>query len=170
MNQSDLMQPIAAKVNQLLEKYEYLISLLSLLAIILNYYHISPADILMQIVLSAYAAAIFLCAYLPVLPDEEGQVKNPQMVGFTNFIFKLTCLSSSVALLSILFNFSKWPGGEVMGNLSIINCGVCLLGMLILQFGYHIKSKAFDPRNYYRLAILLVFSLYFMIERNQLFG
>jgi hypothetical protein len=170
MNQTDLMRQIGEKANALLEKYEYLLALLALLATILYYLNILSAEVLLIPVFSIYALVIFFCAYIPVLPDEESQPARPELLGFTNFIYKLMCLSCSVGLLAILFTLSHWPGGEMMGNLSISSCGICLVGMLILQFGFNVKSKAFDSRHYYRLAILLVFSLYFMIERVQLFG
>jgi hypothetical protein len=169
MNQSELMRPIGEKVYPLLERYEYIISLFALLAIILHYLHISPAGILLNLVLSTYAVVIFLCAFVPALPEEESQLNSPKLIGFINFVYRLMWLSCSVGLISILYNLSHWPGGEVMGNISVSSCGICLLAMLILQFGFNIKCKAHEPRHYYRVAILLIFSLYFTFQRSQLF-
>ncbi|MFN8207263.1 MAG: hypothetical protein U0T82_07630 [Bacteroidales bacterium] len=168
MNQAELMNPIGKKVNSLLEKYEYIISLLAFLTIIFHYLHIPGATTILNLVFSAYALAMFLCAFDPVLDGEDSHFKNPQLTGIINFIYKLMCMASSVGLTSILFILSYRPGGKIMNFLSISNFSICLLAMLILQFGFKIESKAFAVRHYYRVVILFAFSIYFMVEGSPL--
>jgi hypothetical protein len=149
-NQNEQLTKIANRITPRLDRYESVIFLILLVALLLRISTNLPTGIVIALALISLSTLYFFSAFSFKEDEHTG--------GMGLFIEKLTAISASVGVIGMLFTLQRWPGADKM---LLIGCGTLLISLPII---YYYKSripelKIFTSRMVIRTIVIAALGL-----------
>ena len=154
MNTNQDFNRVANILAAKLLKYEPVILIVLLAAILLKYFHLPATSEICTIVLSSIAMLYFIATY----SAPENKVSKP----FGLMLNKLFGFSSAICVLGILFALQKWHGSNSMLTVGSVTLFLCL-GYIIFQK----ENTIFNKYQIIRLVVLTALSAVFFYLNYQ---
>jgi hypothetical protein len=148
MNSNQDSNQIANIISAKLLKYELLILIILLVAILLRYFRLPASGIICTIILSSIAILYFVSTF--TAPE------NKEIKPFDLMVKKLIGLSSSICVIGILFILQKWPGSNSMLQVGPLTLLLCLVYII-----FNKENTIFNKYQIIRLLFLIVLSTFF---------
>ncbi|RFC53350.1 hypothetical protein [Brumimicrobium aurantiacum] len=147
------------KISAFVLKREYLLILLTTLAISAKPLNLQYANYITVFLLSFVSIAYVLAA--------QKTFKEPK--GMSSFYFKLGGIASGVAIIGVLFNILAFPSYKpmlIVGGLSL----VILLGIISIDKDKTIDKQLLNPTLKLRFLYISFITLVFLLEDYGLFN
>ncbi|MCJ7447210.1 MAG: hypothetical protein MUO72_05940 [Bacteroidales bacterium] len=139
-------------------KYELLILIIMILALILKIFNVPYSGLINTVVLLTIGCIYFFSAFS--VPE------NTVLSALDGFFYKIAGLGSSVAVIGILFYIQKWPMGDTMITVGLISI-IVALGYILYQNIKSPESGRFNKLLIIKILVLVLISggvLYFGIK------
>jgi hypothetical protein len=146
----NLYVKIGNYIVQRLDKYELILAVIFLLAMILKIVFHANVSVIIMLDLTALSIAYFFSAFAVIDETRVGAIES--------FVVKLAFWSCSVVLMGILFTLNHWTGSATairVGGFSL------LISLVVMLFSNYKKPdlKFFSFRWLLRVAVILILGL-----------
>lgn len=143
---------MVVKIVRKFERFEFYVSAILIVIILLFSLNIKALDMVTTSVLSSLATLYFFTAFAPA-----PELPNPEKALFVQ---KLAGIGPAIALVGIMFAMLNWPGANrllIGGGLSCVVCLFFSFALKINQDDFHHRLKKLRVRCFLLAVICAVF-------------